>query len=251
MQSTEPALGSGGSQQRGRPSAVPVGSLYGENTHPEAGETSLIRVEGFRLVVGGRTLLSLDQWELGHSDRTLVVGPSGSGKTSFLHVLAGLRLPEAGKVIVAGQNLASLSEAERDAFRGRRIGYVFQTLHLVRALSVLDNLRLAAFLAGNQVAETELKALLASVGLERRAHARTFDLSHGEAQRIAIARALVNDPILVLADEPTSALDDRNARLVLDLLVEATAGRGAALVIATHDIRLLPLFERRLALGGE
>jgi putative ABC transport system ATP-binding protein len=135
--------------------------------------------------------------------------------------------------------------------RGRRIGFVHQTLHLVAALTVLDNLRLAAFVVGKRVADEHLLGLLASVGLRERARARTFELSHGEAQRVAIARALVNDPCLVLADEPTSALDDRNARQILDLLLATTATRGAALVVATHDMRLLPAFDRRLELGRE
>ncbi len=195
--------------------------------------------------------MSLDRWELRERDRALVLGPSGSGKTSFLHVLAGLRLPEAGRVSIVGQDLGALRETRRDALRGRRIGYVLQTLHLVSALSVLDNLRLAAFLAGNRVPETELRSLLKDVGLEDRANARTFELSQGEAQRVAIARALVNRPVLVLADEPTSALDDRSARSVLDLLLKTTSERGAALVVATHDARLLPFFSQRLELGSD
>lgn len=213
-------------------------------------EGVVVRVEGLRIGVAGRSLLELDHWELRTADRALVLGPSGSGKTSFLHVLAGLREPEAGRVSVAGQELTRLPEPRRDAFRGRRIGYVLQTLHLVAALSVFDNLRLAAFLAGTRPSDTQLRGLLASVGLESKARSRTFELSQGEAQRVAIARALVSDPALVLADEPTSALDDRNAKLVLDLLLDATARRGAALVVATHDTRLLPSFDRRLELGA-
>jgi putative ABC transport system ATP-binding protein len=183
--------------------------------------------------------------------RAVVLGPSGSGKTSFLHVLAGLRAPDGGRVIVAGHDLAELTETRRDAFRGRHIGYVLQSLHLVKALSVLDNLRLAAFLAGNSVPDAELRGLLQRVGLEDRTNAPTFELSQGEAQRVAIARALVNRPVLVLADEPTSALDDRNARSVVDLLLAVTADRGAALVVATHDARIVPFFDHRLELGSD
>lgn len=216
----------------------------------EQPDAPLLLVEDLRLVVGGRLLLELDHWRLDPSERALVLGPSGSGKTSFLHLLAGLVLPAAGRVAVAGRDLASLPEARRDVVRGRTIGFVFQTLHLVRALSVIDNLRLAAFVAGNSVPVAQLRSLLALVGLESRADARTFELSQGEAQRVAIARALVNAPRLVLADEPTSALDDRNATAVVDLLLAATTERGAALVVATHDRRLSPFFERRLELGS-
>lgn len=208
-----------------------------------------MEVQGLRIVIAGRTLVNLDRWELREQARALVLGASGSGKTSFLNVLAGLRAPDDGRVIVDGQDLADLTETQRDAFRGCRIGYVLQSLHLVKALSVLDNLRLAAFLAGNRIPDIELRALLRKVGLEDRANARTYELSQGEAQRVAIARALVNGPVLVLADEPTSALDDRNARSVVDLLLAVTAERGAALVVATHDARIVPFFDHRLELG--
>ncbi len=210
----------------------------------------VVVIEGLRLVVENRVLLELDRWTLGAGERALVVGPSGSGKTTLLHVLAGLRKPEAGRVYVVGRDLSASSEADRDVFRGRLIGYIFQTLHLVGALSVLDNLRLAAFLARNPVPDERLLDLLASVGLADRARARPFELSQGEAQRVAIARALVNAPQLVLADEPTSALDDRNAELVLELLLRTTARERAALIVATHDKRLLPFFDRRLELGS-
>lgn len=217
----------------------------------EPGAKQVVVVDGLRIVIAGRTLVSLDRWELRERTRALVLGESGTGKTTFLHVLAGLRAPDNGRVIVDGEDLAVLSETRRDAFRGSRIGYVLQSLHLVKALSVLDNLRLASFLAGKRVPEKELRALLRKVGLEDRGNARTFELSQGEAQRVAIARALVNGPVLVLADEPTSALDDRNARLVIDLLLAVTAEHGAALVVATHDARIVPFFDYRLELGSD
>lgn len=211
----------------------------------------VVLVDELRLSASGRSLVALERWEIYPGERVAIVGPSGSGKTTFLQTLAGLRSPDAGRVIVDGQELGGMSEARRDVFRGRHIGFVHQTLHLVTALSVLDNLRLAAFVVGKQVPDRRLLDLLASVGLESRALARTIDLSHGEAQRVAIARALVNEPRLVLADEPTSALDDRNARVILELLFKITKERSAALVVATHDGRLIGSFDRRLELGNE
>lgn len=209
-----------------------------------------IAVEKLRYTIGGQTLLALDHWSVPACGRVLVLGPSGSGKTTLLQLLAGLTLPSAGRIRIAGRDLASMSESERDAFRGRTIGFVFQTLHLVRALSVLDNLRLAAFLTGMERGREELVALLDAVGLSERAGARPAELSQGEAQRVAIARALVNRPRLILADEPTSALDERNARAVIDLLRARAEEAGAALVVATHDARILPWFEQRLELGS-
>lgn len=230
-----------------RPHAQPGSPAAGGADAPEQ---PAVLLENVRLVVAGRLLLELDRWVLPTSAQLLVTGPSGSGKTSFLYLLAGLLRPASGRVVVAGRDLAELSEAGRDRFRGRTTGIVFQTLHLVRALNVLDNLRLAAFLAGNRVSEARLRELLDRVGLADRASARTFELSQGEAQRVGIARALVNSPRLVLADEPTSALDDERADAVRELLVGSTREHRAALVVATHDSRLLPHFDRRLRLGG-
>lgn len=209
-----------------------------------------VAVERLRYTIGPRTILALEHWSVPAGGRALVLGPSGSGKTTLLQLLAGLALPSAGRILIAGRDLAAMSEGERDVFRGRTIGFVFQTLHLVRALSVLDNLRLATFLTGTERSREELEALLQAVGLAARAGARPADLSQGEAQRVAIARALVNRPRLILADEPTSALDDRNARAVIELLLARAEEAGAALVAATHDARLLPWFEQRLELGS-
>jgi putative ABC transport system ATP-binding protein len=223
--------------------------VRGETLSPDTPAADAILVEGLRHLVRDRVILNVDSWKVSPSGRSLVLGPSGSGKTTLLQLVAGFALPTAGRVRVLGRDLRAMRESERDTFRGRHIGFVFQTLHLVRALSVLDNLRLAAFLAGREQRNEELVALLDSVGLASRAGARPWALSQGEAQRVAIARALVNRPRLVLADEPTSALDDRNAQTVIDLLLARTAEAGAALVVATHDARILPRFEHRLILG--
>lgn len=131
-------------------------------------DVEAVTLEGVRLVVGGRLLLELKRWALPASRRVLVCGRSGSGKTSFLQMLAGLLRPASGRVLVAGQDINELPEARRDVSRGRTIGFVFQTLQLVRALSVLDNLRLAAFLVGNRVADRRLLELLERVGLADR-----------------------------------------------------------------------------------
>lgn len=221
----------------------------GPGTSEVAGADA-VTLERLRYTIGSQTILALEHWSVPDRGRALVLGPSGSGKTTLLQLLAGLALPSAGRIVIAGRDLASMNEGERDVFRGRTIGFVFQNLHLVRALSVLDNLRLATFLTGTERSREELEALLQAVGLADRAGARPADLSQGEAQRVAIARALVNRPRLILADEPTSALDDRNARAVIDLLFARAEEAGSALVVATHDARILPWFEQRLELGS-
>lgn len=167
-----------------------------------------------------------------------VIGPSGCGKTTFLHLLAGLMRPGAGVIKVLGQDLSILRGAGLDRFRGQHMGLVFQRLHLLPALTVLDNVLLAQRLARVPVERERVAALFDRLdlsGLEDRKPAR---LSQGQAQRVAIARALVHGPDLVMADEPTSALDDRNAAQALDLLEVCVRAVGAALLVVTHDRRV-------------
>ncbi|HYC05167.1 MAG TPA: ATP-binding cassette domain-containing protein [Azospirillaceae bacterium] len=209
---------------------------------------TLIEIEGLRHVIGGRTVLELPRWSLPAGRHSLLLGPSGSGKTTLMHALAGLRRPTEGTVRVAGQDVWALSGTAQDRFRGRTLGIVFQTLHLVAALSIADNLRLAQWLAGLPQDANAVRDALAGVGLGDRLGAKPHELSLGEQQRVAIARAVVNRPRLILADEPTSALDDANCAKVLELLLERAGAAGATLVIATHDQRLKDRFPDRLDL---
>ena len=179
-----------------------------------------------------------------------MAGPSGSGKSTLLHLLAGLATPRSGSVRVAGRDLAALSPAARDRFRGRTIGLVLQTFHLLDTLSVLDNVDEHVHLAGLHEDRGRCREVLEDLGVAGVARARPSTLSHGQAQRVALARAVVNRPAVLLADEPTSSLDDESCERVA-ALIEAEADRhGATLVVATHDSRLHGRFERRLALSA-
>jgi putative ABC transport system ATP-binding protein len=184
--------------------------------------------------------------------RALVLGPSGSGKTTLVHLVAGLLTPQSGRVSVAGTDLAGLDAAGRDALRRQTIGLVFQTLRLVSALTVSANLALARRLAGRPADPARIAALLDRLGIAQRAGALPRQLSQGEAQRAALARALVTEPRLLIADEPTSALDDVNAAAALALLEQVAADTGAALLVVTHDRRLDGHFGQALRLdpGG-
>jgi putative ABC transport system ATP-binding protein len=177
-----------------------------------------------------------------------LTGASGAGKTTALLALAGIRGPAEGRIVVGGDDIWSLSAARRDRLRGRRIGLVFQSFHLIDAVSVEDNLRLAASCAGMRAEPGLLRALLDELDIADIRHRRADRLSQGQAQRVAVARALVNRPALVLADEPTSALDDGNARALLDLLARAVREHGAALLIATHDRRVLDAIDLSAAM---
>ena len=197
---------------------------------------------------GTRTVVEIPSWTVAPGEHSLILGPSGSGKSTVLHLIAGLLPPSRGHIRVADQDLGALTPAELDAFRGKSIGIVLQRLHLIRALTVKDNLRLAQSLAGLPVRAERIEHLLFELGIAALATARPDRLSQGEAQRVAIARAVINRPALILADEPTSALDDGNAETVLRLLLTQAEASGATLLIATHDGRLKPHFAHRLEL---
>ena len=208
----------------------------------------MVDVEGLRHGHGRRDVLDVPAWRVDAGERCLVTGPSGSGKSTLLHLLAGLATPRTGSVRVAGKDLASLSPAARDRFRGRSVGLLLQSFHLLDTLNVIDNVRLARHLAGLPEDTARCREVLEELGVAEFARAHPSTLSHGQAQRVALARALVNRPAVLLADEPTSSLDDESCERVA-MLIETEAERhGATLVVATHDSRLLGRFRRRLAL---
>jgi putative ABC transport system ATP-binding protein len=164
-----------------------------------------------------------------------VVGPSGSGKTSLLMVLAGLERPTAGRISVAGQDFASMSEDELAAARGRDIGIVFQSFHLVPTMTAIENIALPLEFAGRLDAMDVARELLNEVGLAGRAEHFPAELSGGEQQRVALARALSGRPRLILTDEPTGNLDGKTGSQVIDLLFGLHRRHGATLVLITHD----------------
>jgi putative ABC transport system ATP-binding protein len=176
--------------------------------------------------------------DIAPGEAVAVVGPSGSGKTSLLMVVAGLERASSGSVRVAGHDFMGLSEDELAVVRGRNIGIVFQSFHLVPTMTALENVALPLEFAGHADAFQTAAALLAEVGLAHRADHFPAQLSGGEQQRVAIARALSPRPQIVLADEPTGNLDGRTGEQVVDLLFGLQRRRQATLVLVTHDIKL-------------
>lgn len=166
---------------------------------------------------------------------TAVVGPSGSGKSSLLAVAATLIAPDHGRVLVGGTDTATLSPAERAVLRRREIGIVFQQPNLLPSLTALEQLQVMGHLDGKRQVTSRARELLGSVGLGDLAHRRPHQLSGGQRQRVNIARALVNEPSVLLVDEPTSALDHERGAAVLGLLLRLTRERGTATVLVTHD----------------
>ncbi|MDX2161038.1 MAG: ABC transporter ATP-binding protein [bacterium] len=200
-----------------------------------------------------RRVLLPGSWALAAGDQVLVRGVSGSGKTTLFNILAGLLRPSSGEVFFDDTPLYGLPEARRDTFRARRIGYVFQNLHLLPALTALDNVIMPMRFAGaGGGASTRAWALelLARVGLAQYAHTHPHRLSTGQRLRVAVARALANRPRLLLADEPTAALDPESAAAVIDLLQTSCREQNAILFTASHDPAVWERFTSVIDLKG-
>ena len=177
-----------------------------------------------------------------------ITGPSGSGKSTLLGLIAGLDAPTSGRIIIDGVDITKLTEDGLARLRGEKIGFVFQFFHLVPSLTAFENVLIPMEIAGRRDANTRAKKLVDEVGLSDRAHHYPSQLSGGEQQRIAIARALANDPPIVLADEPTGNLDSTTGRHIMELLLNVRRTRTSTLVLVTHDAELASLADSRLVL---
>jgi putative ABC transport system ATP-binding protein len=198
---------------------------------------------------GTRTeVLRIPALELQAGQQAALRGESGLGKTTLMHIIAGILEPDSGLVSVGGTALTGLSESRRDRFRAERLGYVFQTFNLLQGLTALENVSLGLAFGRGVQAKAALAAL-DRVGLADRAHYLPRQLSTGQQQRVAVARALANRPCLILADEPTGNLDTNRGRKVIDLLRASAAELGAALLVASHDPEVLGAFEQVIDLA--
>ena len=209
----------------------------------------MLRTTGLQFSYDGRNELSFPNIDCKSGEHWLLLGQSGSGKTTLLHLLGGLLSPKSGRIEVANTDMSALSATQRDRFRGRSIGIIFQSAHFVRALTVEENLLLAQQLAGLKPNRPRIDELLAHLNLGHKLRAKPDRLSVGEQQRAAIARAIVNKPDIILADEPTSALDDHNCEKVVQLLEEQARAVGATLLVVTHDGRLKEKFSNQIVLS--
>lgn len=202
-----------------------------------AGTEPLVRIDGLRKAYGSQTVLRGVDFELGARERVAIMGPSGSGKSTLLNCLAGLEDPDSGRIRFMGQDLDTLGEAAVTALRRQSLTSIFQFFHLLPTLSARENVEFPLLLRRDPRGERTAKvtALLEEVGLTHRADALPSELSGGEMQRLAIARALITEPALVLADEPTGSLDSRNSERILDLLKDLTERHQTSLLMVTHD----------------
>jgi putative ABC transport system ATP-binding protein len=188
--------------------------------------------------------------EVDRGEFVVVAGPSGSGKTSLLNLLGCLDEPDEGQVVFAGADLASLSAAGKTALRRRQLGFVFQSFNLLPVLSAFENVEYPLWIDGVPRADRKRRAeeALAAVGLSDRLRHRPDQLSGGERQRVSLARALVHEPLAILADEPTANLDSRTAATIVDLLARMNAERGTTFLFATHDPAIVARAPRTIRL---
>jgi len=197
---------------------------------------------------GGGFRLSVPELVLESGERTAIVGPSGTGKTTLLNLIAGLVTPDRGTIRMDGEDITGLGDSARRAFRARRIGFVFQDFALLDYLSARDNIlypfRIGAGLNVDASARDRADALAQACGIGDKLARHPAQLSQGEQQRVALCRALVTEPQLVLADEATGNLDPSNKTAILDLMFARAADQGATLLAVTHDHDLLPRFDR-------
>ncbi len=209
----------------------------------------MIEVEALRFAYRGGTFrLAVPALHVASGERLAVVGPSGTGKTTLLNLIAGIAVPDGGHVRVGGTDVGSLSEGARRAFRARTIGFVFQNFALLDYLSARENIlypfRIGAGLRLDAEARRRAETLAAACGIADKLGQHPPQLSQGEQQRVAICRALVTEPGVILADEATGNLDPETKALILDLLFERAAEAQATLLAVTHDHELLPRFDR-------
>jgi putative ABC transport system ATP-binding protein len=177
-----------------------------------------------------------------------VVGPSGSGKSTLLGLVAGLDAPTSGRILIDGEEITRMGEDALARLRGRKLGFVFQSFHLIPSMTALENVLAPLEIAGRRDAAARARRLLEDVELTERAHHYPSQLSGGEQQRVAVARAFANEPSILLADEPTGNLDSRNGRHVFDLMVGMNRRHGTTLVLVTHDHDLAARADRRISL---
>ena len=212
----------------------------------------MLTCENISFDIDGQKLFTNINLNLKPQKDLLITGPSGVGKTTLLSILCGLQKPTNGSIIYNGINLYNLAENEIDNFRGKNLGIVFQNFNLINSFTVKQNLEIAANAIGNKSSDQYFN-LLDRIGLADKSHIKVANLSIGEKQRLAVARAFVGEPQWIFCDEPTSSLDDKNANIIANLIKEESSRCEASLVLITHDSRIQTLinFSKILRLGEE
>jgi putative ABC transport system ATP-binding protein len=211
---------------------------------------AMLSIQGLARRFGPRPILDALDLELATGDYVAIVGESGAGKSTLLNLVAGLDRPDAGRIVIGGEDITHLDEDARTRLRRTRVGFVFQAFHILPHMTIAQNVELPLVLLGVDPAERRARTaeLLTAVGLGDRGESPPRELSGGELQRVAVARALVHRPTLVLADEPTGNLDPDTADTVLQLLARTIRAQGAAGILVTHSMHAAATADRVLRL---
>ncbi len=179
-------------------------------------------------------VLNIPEFALSENEQIAITGESGSGKSTFLNLISGIVSPDSGEIIFNGTDITKLSESDKDRFRAKNTGYIFQTFNLLQGFTALENVMMGMMFCGKADADKSLQAL-DKTGLSKKVNSKPFELSVGEQQRVAIARAVVNSPSLILADEPTANLDSRNSNLIIELIQELCLKNSISLILVSHE----------------
>lgn len=211
---------------------------------------SVIKLEKIKFRYRGATqeTLSIADLQIDKGERVFLYGPSGAGKSTLLEILAGVLVPQSGDVQILGQSLQAMSPSGRDYFRSRHIGYIFQSFNLIPYLNVEENIILPLKLRGEKKVDSEFSRLIQHLGIGHLVHRQITELSVGQQQRVAVARALIGKPEIILADEPTSALDFEHREKFLKLLFEECDRHETTLLFVSHDLSLQKMFSRAVSL---
>lgn len=204
----------------------------------------MLKLTNISYQINNRQLINNLSFSLETQKHLLILGPSGCGKSTLLSILGGLNKPDQGQVIYDNRNIYNLDESQRDKFRGQNISILFQNFHLIKVLSIKENLALAQNLSGLTINYNQINDILKRLNLFDKSDQKINNLSNGEAQRLAVARAVITNPKWILCDEPTSALDDNNCQIMLNLLEEEAKRCQASLIIVTHDKRVTNHFDQ-------
>jgi len=194
-------------------------------------------------------ILEIDKAEFDSGSQTVIMGDSGLGKSTLLNLIAGVIKPEEGDVTLGDTCISNLKEHQRDIFRSKNVGYVFQNFNLLPELTVLENIRMATYFGKIEYSESHVNRLMEQVGMQNKANAYPNTLSAGQKQRVAIVRAIVNKPGIILADEPTGALDQKNKNSIINIVQELSKDVGCTLILVTHDNWVSEQFQNTLMLA--
>ncbi len=208
----------------------------------------MLKINNLRHSYDHESMMSYPDWEVASGHHGLILGNSGCGKTTLLHLIGGLMPPKNGTIEIDGDILNEKASGSLDQYRGENIGIVFQKPHLIRSLTVQENLSLVQYLVHKRQNIPRIREVLESLDISDLAKRKVHQISQGQAQRVSIARAVINSPKLLLADEPTASLDDENCMKAINLLKSQAEDTGATLIVATHDQRVKNEFQNQLSL---